>query len=273
MPALEMISGYATHPGAIFTAVTMSGSDSNSVRAFNQGTDKAFLMAQWGYTQVIGTARVRSPRMHDNVQGLRTQTQALSSDPQYWGTDFMQQLYAQDTLILETAAPTDAAGNFEYEALLLYYTNVPGIAAQLITPTQVQQKGMNVIGQYIPITTAATGGYTGSVAINSSVDNFKANEWYALVGGVVDTKCVAVRIQGADVGNVGVGFPGAMVTPSMTGRWFTELSNQYGLPLIPCFNSANKNAIFVSVAQDQGAAAVNVTLYLVEMGATITPGQ
>ena len=272
MAALELISGYATHPGSTFTALTMSGSDSSTVRSFAM-TDKAYLLCQWGYTQVIGNFRIRSPRLHDNVQGIRLRTTATNSDPQMWASDFMQPLYSQDNLIMEVAASGDSAGNLEYGAALIYYANLPGVNANLISVAQLSKLGYQMMGQDVPITTGAGGGYTGQVAINSSVDNFQANLWYALVGAVVDTKCAAVRVAGVDIGNLGVGIPGAVNNADLTSRWFVELTNQFGIPLIPCFNSANKQSIFVSVAQDQGAAAVNVTLQLVLLGPNITPGQ
>jgi len=264
MPAIEGISGYATHPGATQTAVTMSGSDSLMIRSFDiSGSTRARLLAMWGYTQVIGSVRIRSPRLHDNVAGIQLQTTTKVADPIVWGSEFLQPLFAQDTLIMEATAPTDAAGNFEYGALLIYYENLPGVVASLISPAQMRKIGLHYIGQKCSITTGAGGGYTGSQAINATVDNFIANQWYALVGATVDTACVAVRVQGVDIGNLGVLIPGCVNTPSQGSRWFPFLSEWYGLPLVPCFNSANKGAIFVSVAQDQGAAAVNVTLHMV----------
>ena len=264
MPALEGISGYATHPAGTQTAITMSGADSLTVRSFPlDGTTRARLLSLWGYTQVIGTVRLRSPRMHDNVRGIQLQTTAKVADPMYWGAEFTQPLYAQDTLIGEVSAPTDAAGNFEYLAALLYYDNLPGVSANLISPAQMKKLGLHTLGQYCNIVAGAGGGYTGSQAVNYSADNFQANMWYALLGATVDTACVAVRIQGVDIGNLGILIPGCVNTPEMGGRWFVALSEWYGLPLIPCFNSANKFSIFVSVAQDQGGATVNVTLHFV----------
>jgi hypothetical protein len=109
--------------------------------------------------------------------------------------------------------------------------------------------------------------------VNITIDNFIANQWYALLGATVDTACVAVRIQGVDIGNLGILIPGAVNTPSQASRFFVFLSEWYGLPLVPCFNSANKSGIFVSVAQDQGGAAVNVTLHFVLLSGTPTWGQ
>jgi hypothetical protein len=206
--------------------------------------------------------------MHDNVRGIQLNTTAKVADPYIWLAEFEQPLFAQDTLIGEASAPTDAAGNFEYLAALIYYENLPGVAASLVTPSQVRQIGAHYLGQVCSITAGAGGGYTGSQAINITADNFIANQWYALLGATVDTACVAVRVQGVDIGNLGVLIPGCVNTPANGGRWFVDLSEYYGLPLVPCFNSANKSGIFVSVAQDQGGAAVNVTLHMVLLNGT-----
>jgi len=269
MPALEGISGYATHPAGTQTAITMSGNDSLMIRSFDiSGTTRARLLSMWGYTQVIGSARLRSPRMHDNVRGIQLQTTTKVADPLVWGSEFLQPLYAQDTLIGEVTAPTDAAGNFEYLAALIYYENLPGVAASLISPAQVRKLGLHYLGQICTITAGVGGGYTGSQAINITADNFIANQWYALIGATTDTACVAIRVQGVDIGNLGVLIPGCVNTPSQGSRWFTFLSEWYGLPLVPCFNSANKSGIFVSVAQDQGGALCNVTLHMVLLQGT-----
>jgi hypothetical protein len=267
MPALEGVSGFATHPAAVFTGLTM-GNDTLTIRSHDITKYKARLLAAWAKTSAIGNFRIRSPRLHDNVQGIRFRTPALIPDPTIFGIHYQQQLFSQDTLIAEINCPSDGAGNFQIGCLLTYYENLPGVNAVLASPDYVAKNGLNLLGQDVPITTGAGGGYTGSAAINSSVDNFKANEWYALLGAVVDTVCGAVRVQGADIGNLGVLIPGCAATPEIAGRWFVKLSEAYGLPLIPCFNSANKSGILVSVAQTEAAAAVNVTLLMVELGMT-----
>ena len=72
-------------------------------------------------------------------------------------------------------------------------------------------------------------------------------------------------MQGVDVGNLGIGIPGNINTPSVTDRWFLLLSEKYHQPMVPVFASPNKSAILVSVQQDQGAAAVNVALTFVRL--------
>lgn len=275
MPALEVISGYVTAPAAgTFVAMTPNGSDSFTIRSFDV-TQKAYLLAQWGFFSGVGAFRIRSPRMHDNVQGIRLRMYTTTPDPQYWGGDFMQPLYAQDTTIWEGMNPTVQTGLSQLGCAMIYYPTLPGVSANLISPTQLQQKGMHTIGQDLVFAAIAGPGYCTAVAINSQsgCDNFQANMWYALLGAIVDAPVPEVRIQGVDIGNLGVGIPGCALTPEISSRWFVELSRQYGIPLIPCFNSANKFSIFVSILENVAGIAVNVTLVMVLLGPTITPGQ
>lgn len=269
--ALEVISGYATHPGSTFTNLTMNGTDSLTIRSFNI-TDKAALLAQWAFENAPGNFRIHSPRLHDNVQGIRLRNAGVFCAPQFWADKFIQPLYAQDTLSAQINSPTDSSGNIEIGAWINYYYNLPGIAANLISSANLVGNALQLMGQDVPLTPGSAGGYSGQVAINYSVDNFIANQWYALVGGIVDADCAVIGVTGADVGNLRVGFPGSSEQPQVTSRWFVDLSDRYGIPLIPCFNSANKFSIFVDAAQNQGGAAVNVTLLMVLLNPAVKFG-
>ena len=197
---LELIAGQVTAPGATFTGLTMNVGNTLTVRYTPNAT--IFLAALWANNNLAGAFRVRSPRLHDNQQGIRVQVNATTPAPRYpkWG--FTQKLISQDTLIAEITGSV-TAGQFEQGALLLYYADLPGVNGRFITPAQLAANGLNMMGQFVPITPGALGGYSGQVAVNSSAgcDNFKANTDYALVGYEVDTACCAVRIQGVDVGS------------------------------------------------------------------------
>jgi hypothetical protein len=262
-PALELLVGQATAPGSTITALTMATGNTLTVRSATIGTD-IFLAASWAFNNGAGMFRIRSPRLHDNVQGIRMQVNATTPDARYprWG--FRQQLIPQDVLVAEITG-SSTSGNIEMGALMIYYADLPGINARFITPQQLQKWGLNMMGQYVPITTGSSGGYSGQVAVNSSADNWKANTDYALMGYLVDTACAALRIQGVDSGNLGIGGPGFAAVPELTSHWFVWLSAYFGVPLIPIFNAANKNAILVDVAQNQGGAAVNATFFFVEL--------
>jgi hypothetical protein len=266
--ALEVISGSVTGPGATLTAWTVNAGNSLAVRSAPL-TSNVWLLEKWAYNDTAaGVLRIRSPRLHDNVQGIRTRvtnndTEPLLSGLASWG--WRQKLVPQDILIAEQSG---SAANIDSGHLLLYYENLPGISARFIDNATLIANGVNRIGQEVSVTTtAASAAYTGQVAINVTNDNFKANTDYALLGAMVDTRVGCVRIQGADVGNLGIGIPGEPSQRHLMSNYFQRLSDIYGVPLIPVFNSANKTAILVDATGHTAAVTAVITFYMVELAA------
>jgi hypothetical protein len=266
--ALEVISGSVTGVGATFTAWTVNAGNSLAIRSAPL-TSNVWLMEKWAYNDTAaGVLRIRSPRLHDNVQGIRTRivnndTEPLLSGLADWG--WRQKLVPQDILIAEQ---TGSGANIDTGHLLVYYENLPGISARFIDNPTLIANGVNRIGQEVSVTTtAASAAYTGQVAINVTNDNFKANTDYALLGAMVDTRVGCVRIQGADVGNLGIGIPGEPTQRHLMSNYFQRLSDIYSVPLIPVFNSANKTAILVDATGHTAAITTVVTFYMVELAA------
>jgi hypothetical protein len=273
---LEVIAGQATAPGATLTALTMNAGNSSTVRMAPLNANVA-LLSFWGRNNAAGIFRIRSPRLHDNVQGIRVRIPA--TDPTYlqpmqpW-----QRLIPQDTLTLEISGSA-TGGQLEQAALLIYYTDLPGVSARLIGTDELMKRAMNLWTTEIAITPGAAGGYSGQVAINSTFDNFKANTDYALLGYEVDAPCTVVRFTSPDFGQLGLGGPGMMSNVAggfggrhITAEWFVRLTRYFGIPLIPTFNAANKFGTLVDVMQNQGATAVNVTAVLMELAAPGSQG-
>lgn len=260
--ALELLSGRATAPGATFTALTMAAGNSAQIR--NAPFDsKILLTSMWAFNNAAGIFRVRSPKLHDNVQGIRQRITA--TDPgQVWVPGNRQRLVAQDTLILEITGSA-VGGQIEQGQLLIYYDNLPGNDARLIDPDELMRRSVNVLTNEVAITPGVAGGYSGQVAINSTFDLLKANTDYAILGYSVDAACAAVRVVGPDIANLGVGGPGMVTARWVTERWFYHLSQQNQMPLIPVINSANKGGTLVDIVQNQAGAAVNVSLFLNEL--------
>jgi hypothetical protein len=263
--AIELLTGNATAPGTTFTSLTMATGNSNTIRSANLNSPVGLLGA-WAFNNGAGAFRIRSPRLHDNVQGIRMIVDALDPSVRYPRYQFMQPLIPQDVLTLEITGSA-TAGKIECASLLVYYGDLPGVNARFITTAQLKKWGLNMMGQQTNITAGSAGGYSGQVAVNSlaNANNWKANTDYALMGYICDTACDAVRIQGADVGNLGIGGPGRASDPNMTAYWFCWLSDYYGIAMVPVFNAANVNAILVDVAQNDGGAAVNITFFFVEL--------
>src|SRR5437667_7975375 len=188
--ALEVVSGQATAPSTTLTAWTVASGNSLTIRSASmQSTVK--LLAAWANNNAAGILRVRSPRLHDNVQGIRMRVDASDVRPILPRHMFAQKLYPQDTLTVEQSGSA-VGGQIESGSLLLYYADLPGINGRFITDGQVAAQGVNIIGQEVQLAPGATGGYSGQVAITANFDNFKANIDYAIVGLRVDVNCTTV---------------------------------------------------------------------------------
>lgn len=260
--ALEIIAGIATAPGATVTAMVAQNAQSFTVRNFDNDK-KAFLIGAWCDNQAIGLFQIRSPKLHDNVRGIRWNVPAgivHNLIPDY----IDQTLYAQDTLIVENTGSA-TAGDIQTAVLAVYYEDLPGAQARLFTLDEVNARLVNIFNVQCSIVAAAGGGFTGSQAINASIDLFKGNTDYAILGYIVDVECAAVGMVGPDWANLRIGGPGDNDPQIDTARWFINLSNKVGEGCIPVFNSANKTGTFISVATDENVGTFQVTLICAEL--------
>lgn len=263
MPAAwETVS--ATQPAtATVTTITFSADPLQTlqIRSAN-GTPAAFIQSVW--TDVGGACdiTIHSPRMHDNVAGVKLRAPATNSTP-LTGKYFTQPMYSQDTPTIQGifASAPNAVENLGY---CVYYPDLPGSAANLITPEQMvaQMKQWwsptgGYLGVHIAPTSSGTAGDLGAgVALTSTENNFKANSWYALLGYVTTTQVNNIQIQGPDTANLMFGGPGA-VDPLVTRNWFVDLSISSGVAAIPVINSANAAGtnLFVS---DRGTSTAPI---------------
>lgn len=260
--ALELVCGQVTNPAGAITPLVMNAGNSATVRNADLSSYAALLQT-WANFHNVGLWRIRSPKLHDNVQGIRFRIPVQQLDPLMVPGEW-QRLVPQDTLTLELQSAA-GAGVIEGAAMLIYYSDLPGNAARLIGIPELLKRTQNVWTTEISIVPGAAGGYSGQVAINSGFDNFKANTDYALVGYEVDTRCTAVRFTSPDFSNLGIGGPGEITVRHLTARWFYHLTQQFGIPLIPVFNAANKFGTLVDIMQDNGGATTIVTAMLHEL--------
>lgn len=266
--ALELVVGNATAPGSTFTALTPAAGNSFQVRSADITSDIR-LIAAWANNNAAGTLRIRSPRLHDNVQGIRMNVLASNPEPLYPTSRsgaFSQKLIAQDTLIVELTGSA-TAGQIETGAFLITYADLPGVAGRFIDSAMLRKAGVSLMAQEVSITAGVAGGFSGAVAINSTFDNFKANTDYAIIGYMVSGVVGAVRVTGIDTGNLGVGGPGTGNTNGrhQTRDWFQLLSDSTGAAYIPVYASQNKQGITVDVAASQAGGTFIVTLFMVEL--------
>lgn len=264
--AIEVVAGFATNPGATLTTLTPSTNTSFTVR----GTDtskNAWLGTGWAFNATAGEFVIKSPRLHDNVQGVRNRVTAALTAPLF-NTPFnpmaRQRLFAQDNLTVQISG---GGAELDCGAVLIYYEDLAGVAGRFVDYPTVLSKGINLVTAEVTVTAVATGNFGGAVAINSTFDTLKANTDYAILGGMTDTRGTAVGITGVDLGNLRVGFPAEPSLRDVTNNWFIGLANSLGLPAIPVINSANKAAITIDVETNGAGGTYIVNLTLLEMAA------
>jgi hypothetical protein len=268
-PALEVLTGFVTAPSTTQTALTMATGNSLTIR--NAAVDSPVrLLTAWVDAQVRGILRLRSPKLHDNVQGIRVGTNANIVQPLF-NPEFSQRLYPQDTLTADLSGSA-TAGDIETAALLIYYPDLPGSAARFLSPDQLKSRTVNIVSVENSLATGTGGGYSGEEAINADFDLLKNNVDYALIGyevspvaGQTDGGCAVVRWRGADTANLGVGGPGSDTLKWMTNQWFVWLSECCGLPLIPVFNASNRAGLLLDAAQDENGLDVIVNSIFAEL--------
>lgn len=264
--AMDTITGFVTAPGATLTAQTAAAGDSFTVRNATPGKS-ILLLDAWAWNQAAGIWRVRSPKLTDNVQGLRFRVPGNSQSFPFFDEELPQILYAQDQLIFEQSGSA-VGGQIESSSTMVWYEDIGGIAARLTTYDDVQKRGVELFTQEVSCVSAATGGYTGQAVLNSTFDLMKANTDYAVLGYLVDASCVTVCLRGADTGNLRVAGPGNQLLRDVTRYWFRNLSESLGRPAIPIINSANKANTFCDVVASQAAGTFNINWLMMELAPT-----
>ena len=260
--ALEHISGFIGNSAAL-TNITLATGDTAVIRAQTDLNKGIWLIDSWAFVEAAFIYEIHSPRMHDNVHGIRVRGPLSVATPEtslYVPT----RLYTLDTLTIQLAG-TSGAASVSPMSLLIYYEDLPGIQARLTTPDDVAKRGINLMAQEVVVTGVATGTYSTAVALNSSFDFTKANTDYALLGFTVDRNGGAICLRGADTGNLRVAAPGLNSGAQITGEWFHRISDRTGRPLIPVLNANNKGGILIDNVTDHNAGTYNIQVHLVEL--------
>jgi hypothetical protein len=263
---MEVVAGFATNPGAVLTTLTPSTNTSFTVRGTDT-TKNAWLVNAFAFTATAGEFLIKSPRLHDNVQGIRNRSTAAFVPPLFNTPNnpmARQRLYAQDNLTVQISG---GGAEIDSGAIIIYYEDLAGVAARFVDYATILKSGLNLVTAEVTVTAVVTGNFGGAVAINSTFDTLKANTDYAILGGITDTRGTAVRITGVDLGNLGVGFPAEPTIRDVTNNWFVGIAQGLGLPAIPVINSANKSAITIDVATNQAGGTYIINLELLEMAA------
>ena len=256
---LQLVSAKGTAINTTIAALAAVTGDSLSVPNFDH-SKKAWILQLWADVQSAGTLRIRSPKMHDNVNGIRIDTVASDPTPLLpWGVP--SRIYPGDVLNVELAGSA-TAGDEEFVCMLQAFEDLPGQQGRLLAPDQVAQRLDHVITVENTITTLTTGIYTGAEAINAEIDQFQQDRDYAILGYKVDTECAAIGYRAPAWANTRVGGPGVETEAWLTSDWFMRLARTYNLPLVPVFAGSDKASVLVDALQDENGADVTLTTFL-----------
>lgn len=257
--AFEVLTG--RRASATVGAVTANTGDSFTVRSFPFESG-AWIEGMWIHSNEGTTYRVRSPRLHDNVQALRYR--GVADVVRNFLTDEQKQLlFPQDQLVVESAGASAAQHN---NALMVYYNDLPGIQARLAMWDQIAPLINNLVSVEVTVAAPTTAGdWSAGTAITNDFDLLKTNVDYAVLGYTTNRAVGAVAIRGSDTGNLRVGGPGD-VEPIETRNWFVSVSRAMDTPHIPVINAANKDNTLAFVADRVTGTATIVTLNMAELG-------
>lgn len=255
--ALQVVSGFFTAAGAGTNTVTPAPGDSFTLAA---GTAEGDINLEqiWAAGATNDFVRIYSPRMHDNVQGMRMQVGTQKYRPLMgWNVD--QPMYPADTPTVQV----DATGAGTGGILVMYeYMDLPGANQRLATWDDIAPRIESVSGCEVDVTSSATIGSWGTgVAINGTFDNFKANRDYAWIGYTVNAGCQGISVLGPDTSNYRIGGAGDP-DPLYTRDVFRRASVDTGRAFIPIIAANNKGATLVQAVDVAASTSVHVTLVL-----------
>lgn len=262
--AMEILTGYVT--GAATTnmdALTMLSGNSLTIRNAREDS-KVLLIGAWALQQANDSwLRIRSPRLHDNVEGMTFAVESGSLRPLLpWGV--IQPLIPQDTLVVEMM-DSGALSDLDYACLLVYYDDLPGVDARFISLEEYRTRARNIIAVRNTLTVDTDGTYDAEEAINAEYDLMKANTDYALVGCLTRDAVPCVRYRGTDTGNLGLAVPGGVGEHWMFGGFFLRLAEYTGLPCIPVMNSANRTNFLMDVPATENDITLEVSTIFTEL--------
>jgi len=243
------------------TAATTAVGDSLAVRNFGDNASATLENVFVQGASAPRRVRLLSPRLHDNVTGISFQS-AENPTEFLLARDISQQLYAADQLV----AQMDAAGSSDtVAALSVYYTDLPGVSANLKTWDQIANRIIDIKPVEVDVTTNATIGAWQDTVITTTENQLKANYDYALLGMETSAALLCQGIKGPATGNLRICMPAASPTLRLTD-YFVFQSQASGKPWIPVFAANDRAATFVSTAANTASATANVYMILARLG-------
>jgi len=255
---LELVSYFSLQPNTSKAATAITG-DSLVIK---NSRSRAAILGYWTQNQVAGFHQIIAPSLHDTTRNYRVNANATEIDPRLpHGMSIQPQ--PQETLSI-TVSGSNVATAYELGCMLVYYKDLPGVEARMISYAELQKKTQVLTTVSATLTGASNpnAGYTGTELINAESDLLRANRDYAVLGATTSLDCGAVCMSGPDFGNVRIGVPGDASDNDFCAEYFCQLSRWFGMSLIPVFNSGNRNSMNLSFLQNENNISPLVTWYL-----------
>ena len=263
MPAIDSVYTSVVNPGAGPTATAAAAGDSLNIRNFDSTSKRAYLEHAFRRGATAGFARIRSPRLHDNVTGINWDS-GEAVDTLTIPHEMNQPLYPVDTLITEIsggAAETDALG------FIVYYEDIPGLSGQFLSPGDVVGNIRNL--KHFQVAAPAGANAWTDTVITTTENQLHADADYAVLGYKASATCAMVGVKAPETGNLRVCGPGT-TTGIGTADWFLRWSRLTGKPTIPVFNANNRAGVFVSAIDVAAVAGLIVTLVVAELQSRVS---
>lgn len=257
--AIETVLYQGTALGATLTTMNVATGEQSAIRNHRR-TSKMVSIGSLG--QAAGSVRVASPLLHDAATGI-TLRHNISGFQQLMGIGPIQQVQSQDVLSVQWSGSA-TAGDIEQVYLTHVYEDLPGVSGRFITAGDFKRRSLNLFAVTPTIATAGAGGWAGEEAIFADMDNSKANTDYAIVG-VVAPNIASSGMAGfksPDWGNLRIGCP---IDEYMGRMYFLNMAESLGEACIPVFNSANKSSTLVSLASNETAGTITISVMLCEL--------
>jgi hypothetical protein len=267
MPAgLQVVNAFNQDLGGS-TAVALTYGTGDSGTFFNvpQGS-VAWLGEVWAVNSAHkGEIYLTASRFHDQQFGIRgsipvgTSLAPSGTVTRIMGIGIDQPIYPSDVLTVWAIGADDDKVN---ATLVLYYADIPGIAARLARFEEVKARGWNQVG-IKTLLTPGSGNWGTGVALNASDNRLHANTDYAVLGFNADAPLSAVGISGIDTGNLRTGGP-VLANSEHDENMFVDFAQAYDDALIPIINSNNAGSTFLYAA-GTGSTQTEVDVMLVEL--------
>lgn len=260
MAAIDTIASFQTTVGSTLAAGVFATGDSGVVRNFPMTAKARILQAYYDDVTTALTWRIRSPLLHDNVDGIQFDPGSAALT-QLLPRGILQQLQPQDSLTFELS--TAAATGKALGAALIHYEQLPGAAARLYSRGDIQGNIANIKPLRVAVGSGAnTAGQWLDTVITATENLLHANTDYAVLGASFTQPVACVGFKGIDTGNLRVCAPGGTNNP-FGPEFFVRLSEESGLPTIPVFNSANAGSTFASIISSAATAAAGTISLIV----------